>query len=744
MYSLIFVFLNQNSIFFISTYSINHKRNTIIFQTEIEYLFQSEFSYYKMKLFQMYLTLYTIILSQKSMLTTSNYTCKSKSILSKHQIRFYQLSDIKFSCDIKLNSGFVILLPIYHIIFDKTIDFYNLTINKLFSFEIYNFNGFKLGMDLFSNVHLCLKCKNKIELSSTKFDFYIDEKIVNSNCDLLDKINYNGVFFTKIKINSLNLNFNVIFSKYCPLIFNNLKVDFFQLKYLSDTFVKRNILKFVDYNHSKSINTDITSISLVGFYIKIDKDFLNKKVFYPVKIIAFHEIISFIDKETFSGLFNLKRVILNLLNLRKFMYTSYEWISNLNNQIHRPSSIPFKDFLSQNIENVFYLIFHIQGSFFIDEDLCLLKNFPHDNLVYPIVNYQKLVNCNDVRCICVLVWILKNTNYYSEYFNLKNEYSYDQILDLSIDHLFINFNFNFSEYDLTCQFNETFNKCFNKSISSIDSLYSNYYEYRYLIGEGINIFEYVTQIILYPLFCLIGLIMNIVAIRSLKNKRKEKDLSGNLFKYAFLNFVFNLINCTIMPLKLMNKCIVPGGIYCSWISNYVFVQYIEIYVIRYFGSVLKFCCNISEISIALSRLIKVKQPKGKFFNLFENFKSKYYILIVFLTSFFISFYKIIQYKIDYGYDGTTYPIDKLFEDSSDYNGIDFEDILVSVFLVINYFIASLLTFLSIILIDIYLLITVKLQNKKKLALNGESSKNFKNLENDCKKREETRVEINGI
>lgn len=64
-----------------------------------------------------------------------------------------------------------------------------------------------------------------------------------------------------------------------------------------------------------------------------------------------------------------------------------------------------------------------------------------------------------------------------------------------------------------------------------------------------------------------------------------------------------------MLLSLANKCIVDNGIYCPDYNKYDFMQYFDIYVVKYILTVLKLSSGISELMISCSRYITITSKK---------------------------------------------------------------------------------------------------------------------------------------
>lgn len=184
------------------------------------------------------------------------------------------------------------------------------------------------------------------------------------------------------------------------------------------------------------------------------------------------------------------------------------------------------------------------------------------------------------------------------------------------------------------------------------------------------------------------------------------------------------------------------GIYCpSYVSN-IYMQYFDVYFIKYLGSVVKLCIYILEFSISLSRCRKNVKIENKLFKYTEKLSFKMYALIL------VGFSFIFNIIIRIGYAPNIY----YSEDSFPYMYYDFKNCrpnprfaiilekcnVYIAFLWIYYFVTIILTTLSIIFVDLFLVYNVRKTNKKKVDnLNSKNVKSKMDLKviDDCKKRD---------
>ena len=128
--------------------------------------------------------------------------------------------------------------------------------------------------------------------------------------------------------------------------------------------------------------------------------------------------------------------------MNDFFSNDLTWMTCLNsNETRKQLYIEFND------ESASYA--------YADDDFCLFKNFPHMNLVFPIINTRRLLNCT-----CTLIWLLK------EWQNAENSIQHTD----SVQNCFVNFEKRFKN----CKFKTRLNLCFEQTenfASSVSSVY---------------------------------------------------------------------------------------------------------------------------------------------------------------------------------------------------------------------------------------------------------------------------------
>lgn len=170
-------------------------------------------------------------------------------------------------------------------------------------------------------------------------------------------------------------------------------------------------------------------------------------------------------------------------------------------------------------------------------------------VIYKVSNYS--------NCSCTILWLFQYSNYYSvknsDILSFLDEKTYKQLLCTVTDDLLQECNFKSILYK--CQFQAK-----RPVYDQINVFYDKI--------NGLFNFEFTSQIVLVPLFCIIGLIFNIFSIVVLRNNNKINQLQHKLFAYFKINSIFNLFYCIMMIMHLFLVCIVPG-VFTALVITYI-------------------------------------------------------------------------------------------------------------------------------------------------------------------------------
>lgn len=266
-----------------------------------------------------------------------------------------------------------------------------------------------------------------IKLDSLNYDFYINNLLVTYKCDDF------GLFKTSIKFKNMDFVSFGSFTRYgkniCPYIFCNAEITELHYSYFTKSFILINYPTYLIKNISHDFNSKIINLDLgSNFHVRIDQSIVNKHIFKHLLIIKLSGVVNEIENFFFSGFKFLQRIQLNFDNMRQFLYSHSDW-KFLKNLKDFPKYSSFGNLLKKHIQSVRYVaIESITKYNFPEYDLCLFKNFPHYQLVFPILmnRTENLI----LGCNCTIIWLLYFSREYMKYIDVSNN-SFD------LDHFFL-------------------------------------------------------------------------------------------------------------------------------------------------------------------------------------------------------------------------------------------------------------------------------------------------------------------
>ena len=639
---------------------------------------------------------------------------------------FNDFEELNLNCVMKFEILSLIFIPNKEVFFDNTFTYARLIYNLKFEQEksiiflrIKGFNqkSFEKKFILYGGLTFVLQ--------SSKFDFYLNgTKIDETSCNLA---NFNNSINLFGPIQFLETGSDVYFSKKtCPYVFMNTKLSHITFDQITNSLIVKNQLGFLDINQTNNFdlnNKKMIFLNLGLAFEDLNTRLIDKYVFKYINRLIIWGVVESIQEDLFLHFKNLSFLFLNLDNFGSFLHKSdNKWMKHLNsdvkidlenkNQVYKnlEKSLKFEIYQSSNKNNSSKKSFG-NAYMYPDEDFCLFKYFPHDQLVYtPIMSGDRL------QCTCTLIWLIQYINFYdtTKFHNENSDYFitlyYQE--DFKSHSILVCLEKDLKAQIKECNFPKRLNNCDGYKVEKKYSI--NDFE----ILFDLKWLELIIFMFLQPIICFVGIVTNLLSILTLKQKivanKNEKDYS--MYKHIVMNSVFNLIYCILTLSRLMNVCIFTTTIFCSSVFQYKFTQYFRIIFIYYIGNIIKLCCNISYISFSLSRFTISTNTKSKILLKFESINLKtYYTIVIILCSLF-SVFKCFQYQINEIYNTyKSFPLESYDIDSC--RDDNFKCKLFKIFNVINDFIIYMLFFFIDIAIDVYLVKSSKknLENKKKIT-----------------------------
>jgi hypothetical protein len=383
---------------------------------------------------------------------------------------------------------------------------------------------------------------------------------------------------------------------------------------------------------------NITYLFLSIFKGKISCVNLNPFAFKTLKYLRVKGNLEQFDENLFENFEEISFISVKSDDLINFFHRGTKWINSINRNLNVTPNFENRRGLSQNINRLVSIEFVVQGWLFFNrfytfpnEDICLFKNFPHSQLVLPLIIFDP-ANFRSNECSCTLIWLIQ---YYKLFFSEVFQYI---TIDPEYENLLVNQTMNqckISEKILgSCNFSERFEKCdFNskRETFSMNGIFSVRFMLKWC--------QYVIEVYFRTILCFIGLITNALTVKVIRDKRHAKNVSNSMYKHIFVNAVFNIGYCLIYLCSLVNICIFSKTSFCSTIYRTEFAQYFYIYVILFLGNTFRLCCNISYVFFSISRFAlsgTSNQNRIRKFIEKQNIK-RFYVVITLIALGFSSF-----------------------------------------------------------------------------------------------------------
>jgi hypothetical protein len=607
-------------------------------------------------------------------------------------LQFKNISDYQLMPDrpVALDKSFDIL-AINALMFNSLAESNYVTLQNMLGIDL-NFYGYT------SYMHTYFDYTIHYTIVDSTFDFYLNNKII-SECNHTAFANMgNSVFGPIVNLNLLE--FVKFGGRISPLAFNNSVLNTFAVSVI-DHFVFKTRFKFCDYTEIDDdtmmhrIDSDIQEFKISGYNYKLDKSVLPQSVFKLIKTLDLFSGLRSIQTDLFfSSFYYLETVNIYSRNFKQFFHhVGVDWTQSFYSEMNSSylyqtnvTYINLKQVHSTQL-NSFYQ--------FPDTDFCIFTEFP---VLRPVVlSYDTAVN----NCSCLFFWLVQN-------FQSDSQIMSQEQIDLS--------NKNYLNCDMK---GEAFaNQCLNSSARMLEicnslnrpeilqQLSSESDLSDYDIEYSLYIVQFVFNVILLPLFCIIGFFSNAFTVRVVRAQAKE--LKEPFFDYMKLNSWFNCIYCAVYLTTLMNECILINGIYCSSIRKSLFAQWYKILVVEFFGEVIKMCSNVTFIIMNVNRYMLIGRDHHKTLKSISEAPPTSIAIFIFLFSITSSIVNAFQYQINYFNELFDFPTVSSFED---YEALG--SIIFSIIYTVHEFIISVLFCLLNLAIEVIIVKKLRKELKEK-------------------------------
>ncbi|CAF0975266.1 unnamed protein product [Brachionus calyciflorus] len=484
----------------------------------------------------------------------------------------------------------------YNYIYNSQSDFINLDFKSQFYLEkdllankqsnkilsIKNLIGFQhdstsplVFLSLFKEVHI----------EHSVFIFYKNEFVINDDC---------SPNLTILNTISLFLHETVLFPfPVCPFLFFTMLRNFYLSKMTPNNslqFKKINNLTNPDYKY-------VSKIIIEKSNIRLDSNLLNPTIFNEISQLEIRDsFVETIEDDLFTDNSDLNTFYID--NFSFLTKNNLNWMTNLSlkksfNEFDNCYQMIYD--LSRYNYRVkrLYLILNesLNNYDYPEKDFCLFGNFPHKNLVFPIIHTKRPLNCS-----CTVIWLLLNWKILDQF----NYFKEVQMNTSSVSKCFVNIDQSIQK----CNFPRRLKLCglkrdINKFHFKCD-LKKRYYQ------KGC--FE--KMIIVYSFFFIgaFGILLKVLSLVILK----DRVFKENMFKFMKIEIWFEILslstlffNATInYSIDLFVSMNIPS---CDldYRSTNLYLTILKIYPINFITFTSITCATISNMIMVFDRYLYI-------------------------------------------------------------------------------------------------------------------------------------------
>ena len=144
-------------------------------------------------------------------------------------------------------------------------------------------------------------------------------------------------------------------------------------------------------NINKSNNFDLFYLDLNLYSESITFENLNPFIFRTLKYLIVKGSVEHFDDNLFENLNQIKQISIKSDSLINFFHRGTKWINSINRNLYvNPlNQVNIQRFVSIEFDVLNWLFFNKYYTF-PNEDICLFKNFPHSQLVLPLIVFDPI------------------------------------------------------------------------------------------------------------------------------------------------------------------------------------------------------------------------------------------------------------------------------------------------------------------------------------------------------------------
>lgn len=316
---------------------------------------------------------------------------------------------------------------------------------------------------------------SSIQIINVNYDFYRHESLLKSENCTNENFNSKTNFFGNLQ--SVFLIEKVFYNnKICPYVFKNAKLEQLFMGDISNSLIFTNRVEFLGINETNDydMNTkNLKSLILMINFETLSLTNLNPFVFKNLKYLLIEGNLEHFDDNLFENFKGIRFISIKSEEIENLLHRGTKWLNSINKNLN--VNLGKINKLKQKFSKLVSVEFNVQGFMlfskyyiFPNEDICLFKDFPHSQLVLPLIIFDP-VRYGTSEFSCTLVWLLQhykhfftnNFTVFNQYINIefgyKDLFRNETLMQFQQNESFLNEKF------LACHFSQRFEKCLFKT-----------------------------------------------------------------------------------------------------------------------------------------------------------------------------------------------------------------------------------------------------------------------------------------
>jgi len=384
------------------------------------------------------------------LLKNKNLFAKDIQLLNTKSVsncNFNSFSDLTFE---NVNSVVksISLKPAMPLLLDQALDLTGLNFTAEYIVNLENIKGFQFYSNPFANIG---KIKGDLYLKNSVFDFYKDDQRIDiKTCDYINRNEFYVSLFDVFDL--VSLGEGVIYpDEFCPCEFKNVEMGTFEIFNINNNN-KLNFMQIPINDSDSDLKCSIKDLQIYSSEIDLNTNYIYPEVFRRLQSMFVQlSTVNNIEETFFKNFRELRLIKLGINNFRQLFNKDTKWLRNLNFPIKVNLSDPGE--VNRNRENQMIIElndFNKQYDF-PEKDFCFFESFPHEHLVFPVIEAKE-----NLECTCTLMWLIKNKNLFARDIRLLDTKSVSNCLNSK----------KFDSIISDCDFNKKKEKCNNAQVST--------------------------------------------------------------------------------------------------------------------------------------------------------------------------------------------------------------------------------------------------------------------------------------